>query len=81
MSDEQDGRKRLETQEDVHSDGMLLRDAQADFRQADQLLSRAMRLLIEWNIRYSEHQPSWLPPASFVTLAEDYEEFKIQRGS
>ena len=47
-----------------------------ELSRAEMLLSRAIRMLDDWNAKYDEHQPSWLPPAGYVTLAEDYEEFR-----
>lgn len=47
-----------------------------ELNQAEMLLSRAMRILEDWNAKYGEHRPNWLPPAGFVKLAEDYEEFR-----
>ena len=53
-----------------------LRIVLGELNEAEMLLSRAMRLLDDWNAQYGEHQPKWLPPAGYVKLAEDYEEFR-----
>ena len=47
-----------------------------ELNKAEMLLSRAIRLLDDWNEKYDEHQPQWLPPAGYVTLAENYEELR-----
>lgn len=38
---------------------------------AKALLERAARLLGEWERKYGEHQPDWLPPAGLVRWRED----------
>lgn len=38
---------------------------------AKALLVRAARLLGEWERKYGEHQPDWLPPADQVRWRED----------
>lgn len=35
------------------------------------LLRRALAQLGEWQRKYGEHNPQWLPPAGDVRLAED----------
>lgn len=38
------------------------------------LLHMAMRQLENWQEKYRDHQPEWLPPAGDVRLAEDVAE-------
>ncbi len=46
-----------------------------DGDKARQLLRRALRQLQNWQEKYGEFQPAWLPPAGDVRLAEDIAEF------
>ncbi|MFT3816867.1 MAG: hypothetical protein QM750_04430 [Rubrivivax sp.] len=42
---------------------------------ATNLLTRATTLLRQWETKYGDQQPPWLPPAECVELAEDVDKF------
>jgi len=46
-----------------------------ELREAVILLARALHQLSKWQRKYGEHNPSWLPPAGDVELAEDIDAF------
>jgi hypothetical protein len=41
-----------------------------------QLLIRSMNLLNKWNLAYGVQKCKWLPPAGYVELGNDFDEFK-----
>lgn len=49
-------------------------DLETESEQRRRLLNRAIIILMQWNDKYMKEQPSWLPPAHYVTLMEDYDD-------
>jgi hypothetical protein len=51
--------------------GNLVTDLRAGEAEDETLLRRCLAQLGRWQGKYGEHNPSWLPPAGDVKLAED----------
>jgi hypothetical protein len=51
--------------------GNLVTDLRARAAEDETLLRRCLAQLGRWQGKYGEHNPSWLPPAGDVKLAED----------
>jgi hypothetical protein len=51
--------------------GNLVTDLRAGEAKDEALLRRCLAQMGQWQSKYGEHNPSWLPPAGDVKLAED----------